>query len=80
MAVLKPGFVQDVKSLGEPGKLQYDGAVATFLASPGGSIRENFCKRRAGESRLALITFAYSTCIMGGQGYRKVGNPGQRMQ
>ena len=31
------------------GKRQYDGAVATFSPSPGGSIRENFCKRRAGE-------------------------------
>ena len=53
-------------------KRQYDGAVATFSPSPGGSIRENFCKRRAGEregeSRLALITFAYPTYITAGHG------------
>ena len=41
----KPGLSRDE----EMGKRQYDGAVATFSPSPGGSIRENLCKRRAGE-------------------------------
>ena len=63
--LLGEAWLEGETKLEEMGKRQYDGAVATFSPSPGGSLRENFCKRRAGEgegeSRLALITFAYPT-------------------